>query len=451
MRMRTVLLLLGLALLLPGLTCRPAWAVGLSLEAGEGRVVALPAPVANIFVADPKVAEARPASTSSLFVFGVGPGRTTVAALDADGKPVVQIQVTVRPSGFAAREAAAALSRLIPGGHVRVAQEANGLLLSGSVPTAAGAARAVAVAKGFVPAGQTVQNEISVQGATQVMLEVRIAEMSRSVTRALGVNWQALGTFGQIGKLPALNAMLNGASPVACLAPLLSVACKGANLNALIDALSTDGLVHVLAEPNLTVASGQSASFLVGGEFPIPVAQQNNQVTIAFKRYGVRLSFLPTVLEDGRIDLHVSPEVSQLTSQGSVQLGVGNSTISVPALTVRRAQTTVELGSGESFAIAGLLEDSVDDTGKAVPVLGDTPIIAPLFRDDTLQRNQIELVILITPLIVRPVADPAALRVPGATYRVPSDFDRLLMLRQVARPDPALPHHVPGDAGFIEQ
>jgi len=111
----------------------------------------------------------------------------------------------------------------------------------------------------------------------------------------------------------------------------------------------------------------------------------------------------------------------------------------------------VELGSGESFAIAGLLEDSVDDTGKAVPVLGDTPVIAPLFRDDTLQRNQIELVILITPLIVRPVADPAALRVPGTHYRVPSDFDRLLMLRQVTRPDPTLPRHVPGDAGFIEQ
>ncbi len=391
----------------------------LTLETGAGRVISLAAPVANVFVADPKVAEVRPASSTALFVFGVGPGRTTVAALDAGGHPVAELQVTVDPSGFTASQAQATLGRLLPGSRVAVAATRRGLLLTGSVSSPVDAARAAAIAHGFAAAGQEVMNELKVENTAQVTLQVRIVEMTRSLTRALGVNWNALGSIGSIAKLPALNAVLNGPSSVVCAAgstvlPLGSAACLGANLGAAINALATDGIVHVLAEPNLTVTSGEPASFLVGGEFPIPVGQQNGEVTIQFKSYGVQLAFVPTVLDDGRINLKVSPEVSQLSQQGAVQLTAGNSTISVPALTVRRAETTVELGSGQSFAIAGLLQDSSDRTGSGLPGLRHLPILGQLFRSDSYQRDETELVILVTPILARPVDDPAALRVPTA-------------------------------------
>ena len=166
--------------------------------------------------------------------------------------------------------------------------------------------------------------------------------------------------------------------------------------------------MHLLAEPNLTTMSGEPASFLVGGEFPIPISQQNNAITVVFKQYGVNLSFVPTVMSDGRINIHVRPEVSQLTNQGAVQLSSGNNSISVPALTVRRADTTVEVGSGDSFAIAGLLQETVTHGTSAIPLLGELPILGPLFRSDSFQRNESELVIIVTPFIVRPVSDRLA-------------------------------------------
>ena len=458
MRARMPRLLLGLILVLSALSLRPARAARLSLEVGEGRVVALPAPVANIFVADPKVAEARPASTSSLFVFGVGPGRTTVAALDADGKPVAQLQITVHPSGFAAREVAAALARLAPGGDVHVAQEANGLLLSGSVATPADAAHAVAVARGFVPAGQTVENELAVQSSTQVTLQVRIVQMSRSIGDKLGINWSALGTIGSIAKLPLFNLAANGLTAVPCVAGAvleLSIACQGMNIAGTLDALAQDGLVRVLAEPNLTVMSGRKASFLVGGQFPVPIPSGTNSgVSITYKNFGVSLNFRPTVFSDGRISIHVAPEVSELSQQNAVTVPAGNgsnATFVIPSLTVSRAETTVQLGSGQSFAIGGLLQDTINDGATGIPNASNIPILGALFRNDQFTRSQTELVIIVTPLIVRPVSNPATLHTPAENFRAPSDFDRLLHMRQIGTNDRTLPRHIPGDAGFIEQ
>ena len=195
--------------------------------------------------------------------------------------------------------------------------------------------------------------------------------------------------------------------------------------------------MHVLAEPNLTALSGETASFLVGGEFPIPVAQEQGVISVEFKQYGISLAFVPTVMNDGRINMRVRPEVSQLTNQGAVQLSSGNSSITIPALQVRRADTTVELGSGQSFAIAGLLSDSVTQTGTGVPFLGDVPILGALFRSDSFLRAQTELVILVTPFIVRPVSDSAALRVPGEGWKPPNDIERILLLRQSGHADPA--------------
>jgi pilus assembly protein CpaC len=427
-------------------------AQSLELDVGAGRLLTLSGPAANVFVADPKVAEVRPGSASSLFVFGVGPGHTTIAALDADGHALAQYEVNVHASNFSAREAEAAVSRAMPGARVHVRAQGHGLVVTGQVETPEQQARILALVRGYAPDGQTVMDEVAVASAVQVSLRVRIAEVSRQVTRNLGINWQALGTIGSIGTLPAANLFVNGGTAAACAAgALFSVGCKGVNFNGIIDALAQDNLARVLAEPTLTVKSGQPASFLAGGEFPIPVAQQNNVVTIEFKRYGVRLEFVPTVLSSNRINVHVNPEVSQLSTQGAVQLSAGNSTIQVPALTVRRAETTVELGSGQSFAIAGLLLDTVTQANKGIPGLGDLPVIGALFRSDQFSRQETELVILVTPFIVRPVDDAAALHTPGEDTAPPSDLERILKLRQMAEGRPTVRARVPGQAGFIVQ
>jgi pilus assembly protein CpaC len=423
----------------------------LLLESGTGKVLTLHAPAANVFVADPKVAEVRPASAASLFVFGVAPGHTTVAALDSNGQSIAQYDVTVQPSAFGARQTQAMIARLVQGSHVQVQPQAKGLLLSGVVGSATDAAQAVAIAKGFAD-GQNVESQINIAAPIQVTLRVRIAEVSREVIRNLGINWQALGTIGSIGKLPALTFTANGLSAVNCAAgALFSVACQGANFNGVIDALAQDNLARILAEPNLTVMSGQPASFLVGGQFPIPVPQQNNTITIDYKNFGVSLSFVPTVFSDGRINLHVAPEVSKLSNQNAVTVSAGNSNFIVPALTVSRAETTVELGSGQSFAIAGLLQTEHTQGTQGIPGAGDIPVLGALFRDNSFDNKETELVIVVTPFVVRPVNDASALHLPTDGYTMPRELDRLLFMRQVGHGQPAVPVRVPGSAGFIVQ
>jgi pilus assembly protein CpaC len=289
-----------------------------------------------------------------------------------------------------------------------------------------------------------VNNQLSVRAAVQVNLQVRIVEMSRSVSRSLGVNWQAMGTLGSFVTNYGLAA--TGVGAAGAIARIGS-----SNVNGVIDALAQDNLARVLAEPNLTVISGEAGSFLVGGEFPIPVAQQNNTTTIEFKKYGVALRFVPTVLSDGRINLHVSPEVSQLSQQGAVQLSASNSSISIPALSVRRAETSVELGSGQTFALAGLLQDSVAVSGNGVPILGDVPILGSLFRSSGFQRQETELVILVTPYVVRPSSTQEALHVPGEGYKAPNDLERILLLRQSGTALRTSDARIPGQAGFIVQ
>ncbi len=423
----------------------------LILEAGTGRVLSLTGAATNVFVADPKVAEVRPASATSLFVFGVAAGHTTVAALDNTGHVLAQYDVTVQPTAFNAHQAQATISRLITGSRVQVQSQAKGLLLTGTVPSPADAAQAAAVARGYLGDGGTIDNELRIDAPIQVTLQVRIAQMSREVVRNLGVNWSSLGSIGKIGGIPGLTFNIN-ANPWSCSGSSSSVgACPGANFNSVIDALAKDNLAKVLAEPNLTVMSGEAASFQVGGEFPIPVSQQNNSVTVAYKDYGVILSFVPTVYNDGRINLHVKPEVSEISNQNSTTLTSGSSTLVVPSLLVRRAETTVELGSGQSFAIAGLLQQNGTDSDSHIPGLGDTPVLGSLFRDTQYDHTELELVIVVTPYIVRPVNDPGSLHLPTDGFNHPPDLERLLLMRQVAHDAPAVPVRIPGDAGFLVQ
>ncbi len=429
----------------------------MSIEAGSGRTVTLTSAAASVFAADPKVVEVRPASPTSLFLFGVAPGRTTVAAMSANGQPIAQFDVTVAPSGYAAGMANSQMASAMPGDSMTAGVRANGLVINGAARSPLEADRAASIARSGLADNQKLDNRTTVSSAVQVNLRVRVVEMSRNVTRELGVNWQAManvgGRYGTLG-FAAAPALITAATSALGSGYNFNTPGKVLDINNVIDALAQDQLVHVLAEPNITALSGEPASFLVGGEFPIPVAQFGDTISIEFKQYGVSLAFVPTVLTSGRISLHVRPEVSQLTTQGAIQLGSGTSAITVPALQVRRADTTVELGSGQSFAIAGLMQDATTLTGNGVPFLGDVPILGALFRSDSFQRNETELVILVTPYLVQPASSPAALSTPDAGWKPPNDLERILLLRQKARGETtnvAIRQTVPGDAGFIVQ
>jgi pilus assembly protein CpaC len=296
-------------------------------------------------------------------------------------------------------------------------------VLSGQVETPAEAEDAMRVATRFVAGAERARiiNRLTVNAPTQVNLRVRFAEVSRDIVRAIGFNWDGIGRIGDaavgiaVGRpvvVPtdtgvAINTRAEGANS------LFGTFTNGdVDLSVLLDALDNRGAANVLAEPNLTALSGVPASFLAGGEFPIPVPQQQNVTTIEYKRFGVSLSFVATVTDGNRINLKVQPEVSQLTSVGAVTLNG----FLVPALTTRRVETTVDLASGQSFAIAGLLQSAGRDDLKRFPGLGELPVLGALFRSRRFERQETELVVVVTPYLVRPVA-AAALAEP----RAPSD------------------------------
>ena len=434
----------------------------ITIPAGTGRVMHLRAAATNIFTADPKVAEVRPASSDSLFVWGVAAGTTTIAALSDKGEAIAQFQVTVVPSGYPSHQVAGDLAHAGPGQPIRARETAQGISLTGTVGTARDAARAVNAATGQLPLDGKVINDLTVAEPQQVSLHVRIAEMNRTLTRELGVNWSGAGnanSFGtaSLGKSVKTGIFTNNALTDSTVTPnqFALQLVHGFNLETIISALSDDQLIHLLAEPNLTTMSGEPANFLVGGEFPVPVATNANTVSVEFKQYGISLSFIPTVLSHGQISLHVRPEVSQLDKANGVTFFFGtqnnSSGLSIPGLDVRRADTTVQLGSGQSFVIAGLLQDQTSLTGNAVPGLGDVPILGALFRSDSFQRNQSELVIVVTPYLVKPVSDPTSIHAPTDGWRAPTDIERILYLRQsapgYAGTRPA--RRIPADAGFM--
>jgi len=413
----------------------PASPGPVTLEAGAGRVFRTGGTISSVFAADPKVIEVRPASHNAVFIFGVAPGRTTVAALDEAGNTLSQFDVTVLPSSYGASEAGATARRTVPGANVQFSGAQDGIVVNGQVSSPAAANDVAEIAKNYIGEKQTVENRTRITSPVQVTLNVRIAEISRTITRQLGINWTALANLGRWGLFTGI--VTDGLSSGTNAPNTLGFAGHNGSINTVLDLLAQDQLITMLAEPNLTARSGESASFLAGGEFPIPIAGQNNQITLAFKQYGVSLAFVPTVLSDGRISLHVHPEVSALTTVGAISLPIGGllstSTITVPALTVRRADTTVELGSGQSFAIAGLLSSNNAMDARGLPYVGELPVIGALFKSDLFQRDKSELVIVVTPYIVKPVGSPNQLHIPTDDFVPAGDTDRVLLMRQRAR------------------
>ncbi len=467
----------------------PVIPVAVSLEAGTGRLLALPRPALTLLAADPRVARVQPASPTSVFVMAVAAGRTTVVATAEDGTPVAQYDVTVMPSPAAAgAQPAGAATMTMPFGggapaapppsaaavegmirrmvrgadQVRVASSGRAYVISGAVPAAAEAHRAEAILRAAVGDAAEVVNNLTILSSLQVNLRVRVAEISREVTRDLGFNWQALAYDGgslllglRTGSAGTVLNAITGARNNLLEAGIgrvgAGIRSSRFDINSVVDALATDRLITILAEPNLTAQSGEVASFLAGGEFPVPVAanNSNNSLSIEFKQFGVSLAFVPTVLGPDRLNLRVRPEVSELSENGAITVPLAAGLVRIPALTVRRAETTVELGSGQSFAIAGLLQRNGSNDNTGMNGLVDVPVLGALFRSDRFRRSETELVIIITPYVVQPVSDPRALAVPTDGVRLASDLDRVLYRRQVARDGSAAPVRARLDAGFL--
>ena len=401
----------------------------IDLEINKGRLVSLDQAAASVFVADPEIADVQVKSPKLLYIFAKKPGETTLYTVDATDRVVEGWRVSVAHNLTRLREA---IHTYVPDARIDVSSVGDAVVLQGIVrsPEMAENVRALA---GRLAGDDNVINRMAVRGPNQINLRVRIAEVQRSVLKQIGVNWDALlsagaFSFGLATGNPALGSGLGGFGVRN--APTLGTGNTDSivggfrnsrwNINSVIDALENEGLITVLAEPNLTAVSGETASFLAGGEFPIPISQANNTVTVEFKKFGVSLAFTPTLLTDGQITLKVRPEVSQLSTNGEVRFNG----FSIPAITTRRAETTVELGSGQSFAIAGLLQNDINHSVRRLPGLGDLPILGALFRSDAFQRNESELVILVTPYVVRPTSE-TAMSTPSDGLTMPSDVERL--------------------------
>ena len=447
---------------------------GIELEIGKGTVIQLRRAASTVFVANPAIADVQVKSPTLIYVMAKAPGETSLFASDAGDHILLQapIRVTLNLSRLRTT-----LNQLLPGEPIKVDSIEGAIVLTGAVSSPAHSADAQAIAALFAnqqaqqqnqgqasttnqsgmqfnvqssmtPLGNSGQNgggqsnggngqgsqntqaatppsvinRLAVIAPNQVNLRVRVAEVARNTLRELGINWNHTSGVGGHYTFSTDNPVL---LPNQFEENLLRVGLFGPAANpitAQLDAMAQEGLITTLAEPNLTAMSGQTASFLAGGEFPIPVATATSNgiptVTIEFKKYGVAIDFVPTILDSHRISLRIRSEVSQLTQQGAIQ----SNGITIPAIQVRRAETSVELGSGDSFAIAGLLQNNGEHDISKIPALGDLPVLGPLFRSDRYQRQETELVVLVTPVLVQPTAVAGSTPLDGLTR--PDDVNR---------------------------
>lgn len=414
----------------------------IDLNLGRGRLVTLPRAMSDVFVADDKTADVDVRSPTQLYIFGKAAGETTVYATSKSGAVVYSATVRV---GNNIDSVGDMLKLAMPEAHI-VATPLNGaVLLTGTVAQPDDAAEAERLAQAFVGKDIQVLSHLKTATPLQVLLQVRVSEVSRSFVKNIGVNWESVDKTGGfqfgIGQGRAFAPQYSPGGPLGVGvtsgpsgASVITNATSGAtlgmggkllglNLLSALDLGETDGQVTDLANTNLSALSGETATFLAGGEIPIPINQGLGAVSVEYKQYGVSLSYTPTVLADGRISLRVKPEVSQLSAAGAVTL----SNVTIPALTVRRAETTVELGSGQSFMIGGLLQNTNDNQIDKAPGLGDLPVVGALFHSNAFKRNETELVIVVTPYLVKPVDSLSQIALPTDGYKQPTDLSRVFL------------------------
>ena len=379
-------------------------AVELQLTVDKARTVGCDKEFTEVLVANPAIADVVTLSNKQLYVLGKSAGITNISLVGPDKRVLGVVQVQVAHD---LRDMTRLIRELIPDGDILVTSVKGRVLLSGTVRDTVALSRAMAIAEQFAPGAVT--NTLSVRGSQQVQLEVRFVEASRDAQRDLGVGWDVAGkrtnaltgiTGGADG-VPLLGLVSNNVPFGVGIARLLD---KGTSVDIIIQALEKRGVARLLAEPNLVAMSGDTASFLAGGEFPFPVQTGLNTTTVEFKKFGVGLAFTPTVLGDGLINLKIAPEVSQLDPANSMN--------GVPSLTVRRAETTTELRDGQSFAIAGLLHSSNTKNERQLPWIGEVPVLGALLRSAAFQRKESDLVIIVTPRLVKPARPGEKLATP---------------------------------------
>ena len=411
------------------------------LDKGRGQLVTLGRAMSDVFVADPSIADVDVRSPTQLYVFGKGAGQTTVYATNKAGGVVFSATVQIAANVSSVGDM---LKLAMPDADITVTPMNGMVLLTGTVHQPDDIAEAERLTQAFVGKETQVLARLKTATPLQVMLQVRVAEVSRSFIKNIGVNLASYDNSGGFkfgigqgrnfapqyapgGSLWGGMTEANGGTVVknATNGSTLSAAGKllGLNLLGALDLGETDGQVTTLENTNLAALSGETATFLAGGEIPIPISQGLGAVSVEYKQYGVSLAYTPTVLSDGRISLRVKPEVSQLSDAGAVTLN----NVTIPALTTRRAETTVELGSGQSFMIGGLLQNSNDNQISKAPGIGDLPIIGTLFRSNGFKRNETELVIVVTPYLVKPVDSLQQIALPTDGYQAPTDLGRVLL------------------------
>jgi pilus assembly protein CpaC len=414
----------------------------IEIGVSKSQVLDVPGPYSDLMVADPKIADVVPLTSHSVNIVGKSVGSTALTIFGAGKRLIAVVNVVVGPDieGFKER-----LHEVLPnetGVSVRAANQS--LLVSGTVSSPAAVQQVLSLADTYSP-GKVV-NMLGVEGTQQVMLSVRFVEMERTAANQLGLNVnRTVNTGNTENPAVSINTGLALASSAASAASTFGTLAllfqsHDANLDVVVDALETKGVVKTLADPSLVAMSGDTASFLAGGEFPIPVAESSSGgvgttpvISIEFKQFGISLAFTPTILQDGMINLVVNPEVSSIDQTDAI---VENG-LSIPGIKIRKAHTTVELRDGESFTIAGLLSDNYTSTINAFPFAGDIPVLGALFRDTQYQRDQTELVIVVTPHLVTPTRGPIAL--PSDQFVPPSDLELFLFGFQTGKPGDVAP------------
>lgn len=406
------------------------------LSVGRGRLISLPASMTDVFVANDEVADVQVRSSRQLYIFGKKPGETSIYATDASGRVVYS---TVARVGNNIETIDQMLSLAMPDANVS-ANTMNGfVLLTGTVSSPDDAAEAERLVQAFVGEQTKVLSRLRTATPLQVNLQVRIAEVNRSLVKEISGNLLTRDRDGPMGN-GFLGGVFGGRTAGVITYPdgggttytinspagIRSIAGAGRlfglDLIASLDMGERSGMVVTLAQPNLTALSGETADFLAGGEFPVPIPGNFAGTTIEYRKYGVSLAYTPTVLSNGRISLRVRPEVSELSTEGAIEM----EGFQIPALTIRRAETTVELGSGESFMIAGLMNNRTIGAIDKMPGIGDVPLLGMLFKSDSFRRGETELVIVVTPYLVQPVS-ANDIKLPTDAYQDSNDAARLLL------------------------
>ncbi len=394
--------------------------VTLDVPMNRAVVVESDDPFAELSIANPNIADISSLSDRTIYVLGKSPGLTTLTLLDASGKLITNVNVRVAADVSEFKER---LRQILPGEKIEVRTANDGIVLSGTVSSASRLQRALDLAERYAP--ERVSNLMSVGGVQQVMLKVRFAEMQRTVSKALrsSVSFgNASGSNAATGSTGSLNSGTGLTGRQGAIA--FNFGVDSLQVNLLLEALEQKGVVRTLAEPNLSALSGQEAKFLAGGEFPIPVPDGDGVIALQFKPFGVEMNFIPRVVDGDLINLELRTAVSAIDSANSIT----TNSITVPAFSRREASTTVELRDGESFAIAGLVEDEFRDSNGQVPWLGDVPIIGALFRSAEYQREQSELVIIVSAHLVSPTRGEA-LSLPTDRITPPSEAELFLFGR----------------------